>query len=196
VIGGLDLSLRASALALGPTDWAPALDWGRIIVRTVGLSLEGTATARDLARRTIGIAEAIVTCLQAHGVTKVWIEDYAYGKGDARSHQLGELGGVVKAALYREGIEFAAVVASSARANVGCFSAPRRPKGEPRLPKHLRPPSLKEQVHAALRAMGAPQDWTADELDAWVVMNHGLIRGGHGGILVPREPKAKKRRAA
>jgi hypothetical protein len=196
VIAGLDLSLRASALALVPLDWAPGLDWRRVIVRTAGESLEETASASELARRTIGIAEAIVACLYTHDVTKVWIEDYAYGKGDARSHQLGELGGVVKAALYREGIEFATVVASSARANLGKFSAPRRPKGAPKLPKHLRPPSLKEQVHAALRTMGAPADWTGDELDALVVANHGALEGGHGGILVPREPKPKRRKAA
>ncbi len=186
---GLDLSLRSCGLALVPVDWAPALDWGRVIVRTVGQKLDSDATPIDQALRCIDIADAIVRFVREQRSAgrppeAVWIEEYAFSKGDARSHQIGELGGVVRAELVRNGIRFDVVVASSARAKLGRFSA-RAPAIGPKV-------KLKDQVHAALRSMGAPRDWTGDELDALAIANHGIIEGGHRGIFVP-SPAAKRR---
>jgi Holliday junction resolvasome RuvABC endonuclease subunit len=186
---GLDLSLRSAGLALVPTDWAPALDWRRVIVRTVGLKLTKESAEREHGHRIAAMSRAILEFIQGYDVEHVFLEGYAYSQMLSRAHSLGEIGGAVKLRLYDAGYSWTTVAASSARAHLGCFSA-RAPKGAPKLPK------VKEQVHAALRAMGAPADWTGDELDALVVANHALVQGGHGGILVPREPKPKRGRAA
>ena len=195
MILGLDLSLRAAGLALVPEDFAPGLDFSRVRVRTVGEKLPANATSRQQAERIAKIAHAIVVFARNHGVTKAWIENYAFSRGDSRAHALGELGGVVRVALLRSGIEFDVVHSNTARKHLGKFSALPKKKRENKNVEAL-PPKVKEQVHLALYGMGAPKHWTGDELDAFVVANHGLIEGGHGGILVPEEPKQTKKRAA
>lgn len=185
---GLDLSLRATGVALVPFDWAPGLQWDRVIVRQAGVDLTADAEAASVTWRTIAITEAVLKLLKSFDVLSVWVEEYSFSRGDARSHQLGELGGVMKAELYRAGYSFGSIFSNTARAHLGKFS--RGKKGQPK------PPPLKAQVHTALRAMGAPTDWTKDEYDALVIANAALINLGHGGILVPREPKPKGRRAA
>jgi hypothetical protein len=134
--------------------------------------------------------------VKENNVEKVWIEEYAFSKKESRSHALGELGGAVKLRLFLAGINFGVVHSNSARARIGRFSAERRPKDENGKRAKRTKPGVKEQVQAALHAMGAPKDWTGDELDAFVVANHGLIVGGHGGILVPEETKKQKKARA
>lgn len=188
---GLDLSLRSAGLALVPTDWAPGLDWTRVRVQTVGEELKADASPRKQAERIAKIANAILVFARNNGVAKAWLEDYAFSRGDSRAHALGELGGVVRVALLRGGIPFDVVHSNTARKHLGTFSP--RPKKE-RVRSEKAPPKMKAQVHAALHEMGAPKNWKGDELDAFVVANHGLIVDGHGGILVPKE--AKKGKAA
>lgn len=186
-VAGLDLSLRATGIALVPFDWAPGLDWRRVIVRQAGLALTADAEAASVTWRTIAIAEAVLKLLRGYDVLSVWVEEYSFSKGDARSHQLGELGGVMKAELYKAGYSFGSVFSNTARAHLGKFS--RGKKGEAK-----RPP-IKDQVRAALRSLGAPADWTKDEADAFVIGNGALIKLGHQGLVVPREAPAKRPRA-
>lgn len=195
MILGLDLSLRGSGLALVPLDWAPGLDFARVRVQTVGQSLSADATPRQQAERIAKIANAIVVFARNNGVTKAWIENYAFSRGDSRAHALGELGGVVRVALLKSGIPFDVVHSNTARAHLGKFAARPKKKSENRNVENL-PPKMKVQVQLALHAMGAPKHWTGDELDAFVVANHGLIEGGHGGIVVAQEQKAKREKKA
>lgn len=188
-VAGLDLSLRATGIALVPFDWAPGLDWRRVIVRQAGLPLAADAEAASVTWRTIAITEAVLKLLKGYDVLSVWVEEYSFSRGDARSHQLGELGGVMKAELYRAGYSFGSIFSNTARAHIGKFSRGKKGEGKP---------PVKSQVHAALRALGAPADWTKDELDSFVVANAALIKLGHQGLLVPREQskKVKRQRAA
>jgi len=96
---GLDLSLTATGIADGSG------------VRTIKTNLRGC-------ERLIFVRDHI-----AHVVRDSWhyvpgpplvvIEDYAYHGRHAHSHQLGELGGVVRVALHEAAVPWVAVVPST-----------------------------------------------------------------------------------
>jgi hypothetical protein len=190
---GLDLSLRSSGLALAPIGWKPALDpesWKPVRVARVGSPLKLVATPTDKAKRITLMSKAIADFATEHDVVKVWFEEYAFSQSGAHAHELGELGGAVKMRLFMRGIAFDTVVVNTARAKLGKFA--KQTRGEDGKKTGL---TVKKQVEAAQLELGAPLDWKPDERDAFVVLNHGLVVDGYGGVLVPRPKPEKKPRA-
>lgn len=91
---GLDLSLTCTGVALP--------DGTCIRLRPSRCGVERLAWYREQIR-TLTVAD----------IDLVVIEDYAFSQRGAHSHELGELGGVVRLQLHDFGVPFAAVVPSS-----------------------------------------------------------------------------------
>ena len=163
---GLDLSLRCAGIALVPTDWAPALDWSRVIVRSVGVSLKKDATEWERGHRVSEMSRAIVHLLGQYEIERTFIEQYAFAQMLSQAHSLGELGGAVKLRLYEAGLQWSTVVATSARTHLG--KMPRK--------------GAKDAAHDVLERMGCPADWKPDEKDALIIGNAGLFELGHVGF--------------
>lgn len=148
---GLDLSLTASAVVAVPLDWDG--DFRRVQTLVVGERLHRDSTDAVRAMRTDMIASRVLAFAQSVGATSAWVEGYAYSQNVA-AHSLAELGGVVRLALVRAGIELHTVTASSARK----LLLGKLPRGK-----------QKEAVQGALKAAGAPASWSPDEFDAFAV---------------------------
>ena len=169
---GLDLSLRATGMAVVPTSWA--LDWSCVDVYHCGYELETTATVAEQLERLSHISIEVLAFAEEHNVTHVFVEEYAFSRVAARAFSIGELGGVVKLDMMRRGLIPSVVNATAARSVLGKFSG----KGQ------------KNQCRAVLTSMGCPRSWTEDEVDAFVAANWGLSELGGAGILVERDPSA------
>lgn len=157
---GLDLSLNASSGIVCPLDWDG--QWSRVRSLVVGETLPKNASDAQKARRTETIAARLVAFAQSAGVTRAFVEGYAFGSKNGRE-ALGELGGVVRLELVRAGIEIRTVpVATARKLLLGTV-----PKSKP-----------KDAVREALKAAGAPASWSADEMDAFCVANFGLSEVG------------------
>lgn len=89
---GLDLSLTATGVAH---------DRGKGIITTRARGMERLARIRD---------DVITCCL---GADLVVIEDYAFSRGESHSHALGELGGVVRLALWEAAVTYVDVKATN-----------------------------------------------------------------------------------
>jgi hypothetical protein len=159
---GLDLSLRATGIALIPLDWDCQLD--RVITKTVGFPLAANAPDGERIERCERIAAECKRLVYSHGVIGCWIEGYAFGQGQRSAH-LGELGGIVRQALRSLGCPFHTAPLSSARK----LLLGKTPKGKG---------AAKRAVVAALRASGAPASWTVDEYEAVVIANYGISELG------------------
>lgn len=168
VIAGLDLSLTGAGVAIvDASTWG--LDVRRVESWRFGEKLKGsneTADHEARVKRLRWIAGEVARVC-AHGVTHVFVENYSFGMQHA-AHQLGEIGGVVKATLH-ERLGLVAVPVSNSTARklfVG------RGAGA----------GIKDYVAAKLREIG----WTAsvDEGDAFVVMNYGLSELGFPALSV------------
>jgi Holliday junction resolvasome RuvABC endonuclease subunit len=166
VVVGLDLSLRAAGAVRFEAPWS--LDFKDIEHMVTGHALPRTATEYDRMCRLSSTKKALLEFCE--GASVVVVEQYAFSRGMSQAHALGEMGGVVKHALHERGIEVVPVVASHVRACLGKF--PRK--------------DTKVFVEAAVRKMGAPDDWTADEVDAFVCANGYCVEEGLGGIMVER----------
>jgi Holliday junction resolvasome RuvABC endonuclease subunit len=80
----------------------------------------GTGTFKSLHRgmqRLAQLRDAVLLAASGPGdpVDLVVIEDYAFHKADAHAHALGELGGVVRLALFEAGVPYVDVKASSVK---------------------------------------------------------------------------------
>ena len=77
---------------------------------STGVSVGGaTSSIRPVLNgvpRLIEIRNAIVNLVSEHDIQVVAIEGYSYGSRNSHAHSLGELGGVVRVALYERGIPF------------------------------------------------------------------------------------------
>lgn len=160
VVMGLDLSLTAAAGVAAPLDWDG--DWHRVRSCVVGEKLRRDATDAERARRTETIALQLTRFARSVGATHAFVEGYAFGRKN-QLPQLGELGGVVKLALLREGVTLATVPPATAR-KLLLGKVPRS--------------DAKEAVAAALWAAGAPRSWSHDETDAMAVLNFGMSELG------------------
>lgn len=178
VVMGIDASLTSTGLVALATDWG--LDWSRVARTRLGLGLSKSASELDRIRRLDAIAAGVLAFVAAHGVTDVFMEQYAFSARASQSHALGEIGGVIKRDVALEaGLPLTVVPPATARALLGRFSAHAK-KGSPK------PLPVKDQVHAVLYSAGMPHDWCGDEIDAWVVANWGLSGiAGADALIVP-----------
>jgi Holliday junction resolvasome RuvABC endonuclease subunit len=162
---GLDLSLRAAGCVL----MEPGAAWHEIQTLVCGASLKRDASEHERLNRLLDSRSSICSFLRQHGGADVAVvEQYAFSKLSSQAHALGELGGVIKTALYEQGIKVVTLEASRARSCLGKF--PRK--------------DTKKHVELVVRAMGCPVEWTSDEIDAFVVANGWAVENGLGGLMV------------
>lgn len=176
---GLDLSLRGAAIAVIPVGWDMKLS--SVLTLRCGESLPRTATELDQVQRMWDVGRAISDFAWQHdAIRHSFVEAYAFSRRSDHAHRLAELGGITKlmwfTSLFSHGFEGrcvpTSIVASQARKTV-----------LGKLPKK----DVKDHVVARLREWGAPQGWTEDECDAFVIANEGRFRVGLAGLGVPAE---------
>lgn len=165
-IVGLDLSLRAAAAAFVPRTFKG--DTKQVKVNTWGYELERGATEARLASRRAHIADGIRAWIVGMGRTTliehVYIEEYAFSRNSSSATGLHELGAVVKDRLLAQGLPFTSVPASAARKTM-----------LQKLPKKDSKQFTEDNVR---RLGGEALYWNADEVDAFVVANHGMMLMG------------------
>jgi len=182
IVAGIDLSLRGCGLVAVPAEWGGA--WASIARATIGRDLDKGAPFWEQIRRLDDLAEDVVRWIESRGCTHAYVEHYPVGSsgGPFNVDKLAELGGAIKVQLARELELFACPIPIASARSTACGSIPRLGKGK-----------TKPYVHEVLRSIGAPKDWTADELDAWVIANHGLSLMGGFAIIAPRAQKSAGR---
>jgi len=162
VIVGLDLSLRSAAGAKVRLPWDGDLEDVQTCV--VGVDLENDATPEDVARRLEIISSRLVDfCGDA---TSVFVEEYAFSARKSRAHAIGEVGGTVKLDVFRR---------------LGHAPKPIPPAtARKTMLQKLPGADVKSWVVRNVRRLGGPTGgWTDDQIDAFVVMNHGvMLKGG------------------
>ena len=172
VVGGFDLSLTATGMVAVPERWGGGVrqeDWSRIAVAKAGHGLRKDAPERERVARLEDIETAILAFVAEQKVKVAVIEQYAFTSMLSHAHALGELGGVVKVALQRAGVEIAVVSPASARKCLG-----KQPRAQ-----------AKVWAQQRLYRAGAPKSWTEDQLDAFVIANHHLAENGGDAVIIP-----------
>lgn len=163
---GLDLSLRAAAVCALPRNWQ--YDMKSIRTLVVGENVSNADAEEARIRRLDKISSAIVEFCRSNHAIAIGVEDYAFSQGQSRAHALGELGGVVKLAIYKAlGIAPLPIVASTARKT---------------LLQRARVKGMKDKdyvVHNVKRLGPVAERWTDDEVDAFVIANAMLERAGY-----------------
>lgn len=131
-----------------------------------GKKLDNNASPDEQLDRIEMIAKRIVDFCKQRNAEAVYVEEYAFAQGRSRAHALGELGGEVKRqARRRLGFAVQPIVASQARKTL--------------LMKVPRAKSKVFVIRNVQRLGGQTKYWTDDEIDAFVIANHGLmLRGG------------------
>lgn len=163
---GIDPSLRATAVAGLPLDWAPG-DFSAVRTTVVGRALPKTASEHDRIDRLRFIADEVLAFAAKVGATSAFIESYAYGKG-TQAHSLAELGGHLRVRLREAGIAVHTANMSAARK----LLLGRCPKND-----------AKVAIFSALRAAGW-QVTTLDESDAFCAANFGLSELGKVAMMM------------
>jgi len=166
VIVGLDISLRATGFAALPADWAG--DFSKVTVGHAGAPLPRDASAKARVDRIGHIVDAVGIFCETVKADRVYIEEYAFTARTSQAHALGELGGAIKLALRRLGWVAEPVAAARARTLLG--KAPRK--------------NAKGWACGLMVEMGAPREWTLDELDAVVIANWGASEANGAPIIV------------
>ena len=156
---GLDLSCTASAAVAVPLGWDG--DWRRVATLLVGEKLHRDATDAARAMRAESIATRLVAFAVQQGAGVAYVESYGYSHHTA-AHSPAELGGVVRLALVRAGLDLRTSNMGAAR-KLLLGKVPRA--------------NVKVAVHSALRAAGAPFE-SLDVADAFVAANFGLSEAG------------------
>lgn len=147
-VAGLDLSLNATGVA------TPAGEALTIRPQTTGMA------------RLAVIETAVVQ--ECTGADLVIIEGYAQGS-PYRAHALGEVGGVVRLALWRAGIEWLAVPPTRLK---------KYASGNGKADKAV--------MLAAARERLGYRGWSHDEADAWVARAFGLALLGQPVAELPK----------
>lgn len=175
---GIDGSLQGTGLVAVPFDYG--LDWSKVARAKLGASLDKGASEVERVRRIDFICTRMMEFAEEHGVTDVFMEEYAISaKNQAYSRLVAELSGNLKRdVVIGLGLPLTVVPPATARTVLGKFSA-RAKKGQPK------PVKIKVQVQRVLKLAGLPVTWDGDETDAWVCVNWGLsgIDGAHALIL-------------
>ena len=166
---GLDLSLRNAAAVYIPPEWEPG-DWHvpYIVVHHESVPADDH---RGRVERSIDIAEKLAQWV-SHTTprTRVFVEDYAYGAGQARAHEVAETIGLVKAQLFRLSPDCLAIPLNQSTVRKYLLG---------KLPKKDRGAA----VAAALKKAGAP--WEQSDIgDAFVVANYGRTEVGLPGLVL------------
>ena len=161
---GVDLGTRVTAAVLVPLNWDG--NWTRVQHVTCGEQLHRDATDWQRVLRTAGIAQVLARLAASRSSVVAYSESYGYSQRTA-AHTLGELGGVVRYVLSRDGVELRTANLSSAR-KLLLGKVPR--KGQ----------DAKEEIRVTLRAAGAPADpfESLDVCDAFTAANWGLAELG------------------
>lgn len=150
-IVALDLSLTSTGVA---DWWEPDLITYSIKPRQTG------------ARRLTDIRSEIMESAEAANL--VLIEGYSYGSVNSQAHSLGELGGVVRVALYEDGIPYLVVSPSEIK---------KYATGKGNASKDA---VLQQAVHRSGRTFGSN-----DEADAWWLLQMALDHYGLPCVLIP-----------
>lgn len=162
---GLDLSLRATAMCCIPLDWD--LDVSRVVMGRAGYEIENADDEIEQAERRRQIAHDVdLFCLNARA-KRVGIEAYAFRKQTSSVTKLAELGGVVRDCLLDSKLAFETINAAQARKTL-LQNCPTKGAKEFAQRNVKRLIELNELVTA----------WTEDEIDAFVIANHILMRAG------------------
>ncbi len=164
---GLDLSTKAAAAFIAPLSWNG--DWMLTRQLVVGEPLTKQADDMDHARRLGIIAEQICRFAFDYRVGVAWFESYAFGIRFG-AHTAGELKGVVRHELVRQGVVVRTANMGTARKLI--LGQVPRGKG-----------ASKAAVFKVLRAAGMPfptfekANWL-DRADSFVCANLGLSEAG------------------
>lgn len=158
---GLDLSLRSPAACWIPRGWKGDTRQLKAAGKGWGTDLKNDATEAEHLDRMERIARSVALFCLARRPVAVYVEQYAFSKANSTSAvQLHECGGIVKH-FVREalGLPVIAVTASAARKTL-----------LQKLPKKDSKQFTEDNVR---RLGGAAVYWSGDEVDAFVVANHG-----------------------
>lgn len=164
VVVGLDLSLSRAGWCVLPGDWVPG-DWARVRVGVVVVAKRADVHRIErIARIRDRLVDAVSTEL-AGRTAEVFVEGYAFGAAQRAAH-LGELGGVLRLAVFKHAwLNLRDDVApASARATLG---VPRLGPGE------VKPWVLSRLGFAGAAHVFGTNPEKADEADAFVIANHG-----------------------
>lgn len=177
-VAGFDLSLQAAAACAVPHGWKH--DLKKTKTRVVGSKLKVDATPLERLQRIESIAFGLVNFCKENKVTHVFVEEYAFAAMLSHAHAIGECGGVVKRELHRcLDIVAVPIVASSARKTL--LQHVPSPRGQKK-------GYVKSYVDRNVRRLGpAVAEWTGDEVDAFVIMNHGIMLLGGTPMSFPGE---------
>jgi len=161
IIVGIDLSLRAAAAAKVVLPWDGDLEDVRTCI--VGRDLGLAATPRERAERLEHIVNRLADfCTDA---TDIHLEEYAFAASGAHAHAIGEVGGSLKL-WFRKHLD---------RDPLPVHSAAARKTMLQKLPRS----EVKKFVVRNVKRLGSPATgWTDDQIDAFVVMNHGVMLAG------------------
>jgi Holliday junction resolvasome RuvABC endonuclease subunit len=149
---GLDLSLTSTGIAL------PGQEMNAISIETKKRGEE----------RLVYIRNRILELVRAHNSNDdllAIVEGYSFGSRNSHSHALGELGGVVKVALFEEGVPLA-ISPPTCRAK---FATGRGNAGKSEVIS-----SVSSRTGLVWKGKGAD-----DCSDAWVLQEMGLTYLGH-----------------
>jgi crossover junction endodeoxyribonuclease RuvC len=149
-VAGLDLSLQTAGIATP--------DGRSVVLDTVDL--------RGVHRLAFIEAEVLTTC---DGADLVVIENYAYA-APYGAHQLGELGGVVRLALWRAGF----VTYLLAPAKLKKYATGKGKAGKP-------------EVVACARERFGYGGMSPDGADAWIARAFGMALLGHSLVELPKD---------
>lgn len=181
---GIDLSLRALGLFACPIDYDG--NWSRANAVTLGVDLPKGASAIQYVERLRMLTVDVVEFAYRNAVTIAFVESYAFDM-TTMAHSLGEIGGVIKLALWKEKrIEVKTANQNSARKLV--FG--RCP------PKGMTQSQRKAWLFEPLKLAGLPVG-DHNQGDAAVVAVFGMHELGIptiGGLLGEPEVKAKRSR--
>lgn len=157
-IVGLDLSLTSTGVAFGDDTT------GTVHTQAIKSKLHGTARLVEIREHVLGIV------LFPFVADVVVVEGYAFGspRGASNAHSLGELGGVIKLALYEHQVPV--VIAPPASVKKFACDAGNAPKVE--------------VLVAAVKASGLDFS-TSDEADAYWLREMGCHRYGAPSQVMP-----------
>jgi hypothetical protein len=151
---GLDLSLTGSAAVVLPKGWNPSAPWTAISFQRFGE--QGALRGQE---RTSAIVHAVWKLAVREGVTKAFVEQYAFSFAPNAITHVAELVGAIKETLHTSlKIETVPIVASSAR-KLLFGKLPRMSRKE-----------TKALIKSEFEKLGAPFP-DEDTRDAFIVCN-------------------------